>query len=155
MSLFGKLDAELISTNPFKVDKGEYEATVVEARYNTNKNDVRQLVIQYEITNEDSEFKGNKVAHYLDLVDSDMTQEKLEMMPADEKKKIRMSLAKLKKTLCGNEGNVNHKGLGVDINDLNEDWNPEILVGTAVRLGINTNGKNNEYTNVQWVNLQD
>jgi hypothetical protein len=156
MSIFGKLDAAAVSTNPFWIEAGDYSAEVVDARYKTNRDNVKQLYIQYVITDENSEFLDQKPSHFFNLVDPDMTAEALALLPADEKKKIRMSMANLKKTLCGNEGNSNQKGLGVAIDDLNdENWNPETLKGTKVMIGIGNGGSSNEFVNIRWVNLAD
>lgn len=156
MSIFGKLDAANIPSNPFHVEKGEYEAEVTEAKYQTNRDDQRQLKIEYTITDENSQYVDQKVSHYFNLVDPGMTSEMLELLPVDEKKKVRMTLANLKKTLCGNDGNSNHKGLGVDPDDLNGDnWDPEALKGTKVIVAVVNKGSNNEYVNIQWVNLRE
>jgi hypothetical protein len=156
MSIFGKLDAAAIPTNPFFVKAGEYYGTVIEAKYKTTAEGQKQLYIQYEITDEDSEYFGSKPSHFFNLVDENMTSEMFELLPAEEKKKIRLAMASVKKTLCGNDGNDKHKGLGVDINDLNdENWNPNVLVGTKVLFAIKNGGSQNEYVNIQWVNLAE
>ncbi len=154
MSLFGKLDAEKIATNPFFVEKGEYEAEVTKAFYKDRNNDTRQLVIEYTITNEDSQFYDSKVSSYFNLVDPDMTEEAFSLLPADEQKKIRQTNAAIKRTLCGNDANSSQKGLGVHPDDLNDpEWTPESVVGTKVTIGIANYGANNEGVNVRWVNI--
>lgn len=156
MSLFGKLDAANIPTNPFWVEKGEYSAEVTKAHYKNNRDGQRQLVIEYTITDEDSQFLDSKVYHYFTLVDPNMTQESFALLPSEEQKSIRRTLSALKRTLCGNEGNSSQKGLGVSPDDLNdEEWNPETLVGTKVNLGVSNYGANNEGVNVRWVNLSE
>lgn len=156
MSIFGELDAAQVSTNPYFIEGGEYAAEVIEAKYKENRDGVRQLYIQYILTDTDSEYVGQKPSHFFNLVADDMTAEKFALLPAEEKKKIRLAMATLKKTLCGSDGNANHKGLGVPVDDLNDkDWNPAVLVGTKVMLGIANGGTNNEYVNIRWVNLAD
>lgn len=153
MSLFGKLDAANIPSNPYHIDKGTYSAEVITAKYQENRDGVRQLYIQYEITDTDSEFVGSKPAKTYTLVSDDMTAEALELLPNDEKKKIRLSMSALKKDLCGNETNTSQKGLGVALEDLNEpDWDPAVLVGTKVVINIGNNGN---YVNIRWVNLDE
>jgi hypothetical protein len=156
MSIFGQLDAAAIPTSPFFVEKGTYSAEVIAARFQTNKDQQRQLYIQYQITNEDSQYLGSKVVRTYNLVDPDLTAETLALMPTDEQKKIRQNNAALKRDLCGNDNNSTQKGLGVDINDLNDpNWDPAILVGRKVEIGIANYGANNEGVNVRWVNLAD
>jgi hypothetical protein len=155
MSIFGQLDAAAIPTNPYWVEQGEYSAEVTKAFYKENRDGQRQLVIEYTINEENSQFNNFKVQQYFGLVDPDMTLEGLSLLPPDEQKKIRQSNAALKRTLCGSDSNANQKGLGVNIEDLNDaDWNPESLVGTRVDIGISNYGKTNEGVNVKWANLQ-
>lgn len=156
MSIFGKLDAANIPTNPFWVEAGEYEAEVTEAKYQVNKKekDTRQLVIKYTIDEDESEFNGYQVAQFFNLVDPEMTVEDLELLPLEDRKAIRRNNAALKKTLCGN--NQGQKGLGVDSNDLNDsDWDPGVLVGLKVNIGVRNYGSTNEGVSVQWVSLRD
>lgn len=156
MSIFGKLDAQTIQTNSYWVEKGEYSAEVTKAEFKTNRDGDRQLFIQYTINNEDSQFLDSKVSQYFTLPDPEMTHESLLLMPPEEQKKIRLSMAKLKRTLCGNENNENQKGLGVAIDDLNDpDWNPVTLLGTKVDLAVSNYGANNQGVNINWVNLTD
>lgn len=155
MSLFGKLDAANIPTNPFFIEKGDYSAEVTKAQYKTNRDQQKQLVIEYTITDEESQFLDSRASKYYTLVDSEMTQEMFELMPADEKKKIRQAMAALKRDLCGNDNNPSQKGLGISMDDLNDDFNPEILVGTKVQIGISNYGANNEGVNIRWVNLAE
>lgn len=154
MSIFGQLDAANIPTNPFLIAKGTYEAQVVAAKFQENRDNVRQLYIQYEITTADSEYAGRKAAKIYNLVDADLTEKEFSVLPADDKKKIMIMITSLKKDLCGNEANVSQKGLGVSPDDLNDpNWNPATLVGTKVMLGITNYGTNDQGVNVRWVNL--
>jgi hypothetical protein len=154
MSIFGKLDAANIPTNPFWVEAGEYSAEVTKAQYKTNRNDQKQLLIEYTITSPESQFLDSKVAQFFTLVDSEMTQEAFTLLPIDEQKNIRRTMSALKRTLCGNDSNSKQRGLGVEPDDLNdEDWNPEVLVGTKVDIAVANYGSSNEGVNVKWVNL--
>jgi len=154
MSIFGQLDAANIPTNPFWVEKGDYSAEVTKAQYKTNRDGNKQLFLEYTITSEDSQFLDSKVVQYFTLVDPEMTQESFGLLPADEQKSIRRTMSALKRTLCGNDSNPAQKGLGVNPNDLNDaNWNPEVLVGTKVDIGISNYGATNEGVNVRWVNL--
>lgn len=156
MSLFGKLDSQNIPTNPFFVEKGEYEAEVTRAEFKTNRDQDRQLHIEYTITSAESQFLDSKVVQFFTLVDPNLTQESFSLLPAEEQKKIRRNLSTLKRTLCGNDGNSSQKGLGVDAEDLNaENWNPEVLVGTKVILAVQNYGPTNEGVAVRWVNLRE
>ncbi len=156
MSIFGAMDAALIPTNPFWIEKGEYEAEVTKAVFKENREKQRQLVIEYTITDEASEFCDKKASQYFTLPDPDMTLEAFELLPADEKKKMRQTLANMKRTLCGNENNSSQRGLGVNAEDLNDaEWDPEVIVGTPVTMGISNYGPTNEGVNVRWVNLRD
>jgi hypothetical protein len=157
MSIFGQLDAANIPTNPYFVEQGEYEAEVTNAQFKTTKNGDRQLQIRYTITDESSAFLDSVVTQFFTLVDPNMTQEDFELLPADEKAKIRKNNSALKRTLCGNENNPSQKGLGIDIDDLNDpEWSPEkALAGIKVDLAVNNYGPNNEGVSVRWVNLRD
>jgi hypothetical protein len=154
MSIFGQLDAASIPTNPFFVEKGEYQAEVTKALYKENRDQQKQLHIEYTITDESSAFFQSRVPQYFNLVDPSMTQEMFELLPPDEKKKIRGHLSNLKRTLCGNDGNDKQKGLGVVPDDLNDaNWDPAVLVGTKVILAVNNYGKDDQGVAVRWVNL--
>lgn len=155
MSIFGKLDAATIPTNPFFIEAGEYEGEVTKGAYKKNRDGQRQLFIEYTITDESSAYDGKTVTDFFTLVDEDMTLEMLELLPADEKAKIRKNISALKRRLCGNSGNSSQAGLGVEENELNDpDWDPASLVGTKVNLAISNWGANNEGVNLKWVNLQ-
>lgn len=154
MSIFGKLDAEQITTNPFFVEKGEYNAEVTAAEYKFNRDGQRQLFLQYTISEPDSEYDGSKLNQYFDLVDEDMTAEKFELLPAEAKKTAKRNNANLKKTLCGIDGSDKYHGLGVTPDELNnEDWTPASLKGTKIMVGVSNYGPNNTGVNIQWVNL--
>lgn len=154
MSIFGKLDAQTVSSNAFFIEEGEYLAEVTKAGYEVKQDGERLLVIKYTITDPDSQYIDSTATQRFTLVDPELTLEMLELMPAEEKKKIRLANAKVKRNLCGNPGNSSQKGLGVDVDDLNGgDWVPESLVGTKVKIGISNWGTDG--VNVKWVNLQD
>lgn len=154
MSLFGKLDAANIPTNPFWVEKGEYSAEVTGAKYKTTQKGDRQLHIEYTITDEASAFVDYKVVQFFTLVDAEMTAEQFALLPTDEQQKIRRTMSALKRTLCGNEGNPSQRGLGVNSDELNDaEWDPASLVGTKVNIGVNNYGTSNEGVAVRWVNL--
>lgn len=151
MSIFGKLDAATIPTNPNFVEEGEYSAEITNGEFKTNRDGGRQLILEYTISDEASAFDGNKVREYFNIVSEDLTQEMLAMLPADEQKQIRRDIAKLKSRLCGYS--AERKGLGVSEDDLNDPaWTPESLKGTRIVLGI-TNGSTGQYTNIKFVAL--
>lgn len=153
MSIFGQLDAENIPDNPFWVEAGTYMGEVTDAAFKTKNDGTKYLYIEYTIGNSDSEFLDQKVAHRFDLLDPDMTAEKLEMLPPDEKRKIRMRMSAMKKVLCGDGRN---KGLNVPVNDLNDaDWDPRVLVGLNVDFGVKNYGSGNSGVQVSWVNIAD
>ncbi len=156
MSLFGKLDAANIPTNSFFVAAGDYSATVTVGEYrNKRDGNGRQLHIEYQITDPESEYLDSKVGQFFDLVDADMTAETFELLPADEKKKIRKTNSAIKRTLCGNPGRDDQPGLGVTEDDLNDpEWDPKSLVGTDVDLTIYNFGPNNDGVGVRYVNKQ-
>lgn len=153
MSIFGKLDAAQVPTNAFYIEAGDYEAEVTKAHFK-EKDGQRQLVIEYTITNQDSQYLDQKAYHYYTLPDADMTAEMFELLPSDEKQKIRKTNSSIKRTLCGTDGNSKQRGLGVPEEDLNDDdWDPAVLVGTKIYMGIANFGKDG--VNVRWVNLRD
>jgi hypothetical protein len=160
MSIFGKMDAANIPTNPYFIEAGEYHSEVTKAFFKDGRNKdgdaTRQLVLEFTIKDEDSQYNGRKQPAYYNLVDPNMTQEDYELLPAKEKASIQRELSKLKRDLCGNENNSSQKGLGVDIEDLNDDsWKPETLIGTEVTLALSNWGPTNEGVNIKWVNLAE
>lgn len=153
MSIFGKLDAETIPTNPFWVEKGEYDGEITDAKYQNNRDGERQLIITYTIDDADSQFQDSKVNQYFTLVDPEMTLETFSNLPADDQKKIRKNNSALKRTLCGDDRN---KGLGIAADDLNdENWNPEVLKGLKVHFAVYNYGSKDEGVGVRWANLRD
>jgi hypothetical protein len=156
MSVFGKLDAATIPTNPFWIEKGEYEAEVTKAEYKKDRDGNNQLFFEYTIDQEESQFNKKKASQFFTLVDPEMTAEDFELLPATEKAKISRTNSALKRTLCGNDANDSQQGLGVDADDLNdEDWDPSVLVGRKINMGIANYGAKDEGVNVRWVNLRD
>jgi hypothetical protein len=156
MSIFGKLDAANIPSNPYYVEEGEYKAEVTGASFRTNSNNDRQLIIEYTITDDNSAFLDAKVTHFLNLPDPDLTAETLALLPPADQQKVRKQMANVKRTLCGNDANSRQKGLGVNEDDLNDDnWNPEVLKGTKVVVAVNNYGPKNENVSVRWVNLDE
>jgi len=151
MSLFGKLDAETIKSNPFFIEKGEYEAEVTDAKYKAGRDGGRQLVIDFVIEDETSQYDGKRASKFFDLVDSEMTFEAFALLPPEEKATISRNLSSTKNMLCGNGRN---KGLGVAADDLNDkDWDPAVLKGVKVIMSISNFG--DDGVNVRWANLRD
>ncbi len=156
MSIFGKLDAQSIPSNPYFIEKGDYDAEVTKGEFRTKQDGTRQLFIEYTITEENSAYLDSRASQFFNLPDPELTQEAFNMMPADDQKKLRQQISAMKRTLCGNDANPSQKGLGVDADDLNdESWDPGSLVGTKVRIGISNYGATNEGVNVRWVNLAE
>lgn len=154
MSIFGQLDAANIPANPYFIEAGDYFAEVTKAEIKKNRDGQRQIAITYTIRDENSQYNKSSVTQYFNLVDSDMTAEKLALLPAEEQQKIRKTNAALKRTLCGNAAVENQHGLGVNIDDLNDpSWDPAVVVGTFVNIGIANYGTDG--VNVRWVNLAD
>lgn len=156
MSIFGKIDAANVKTNPGHVEPGIYSAQVTDARINVSENGNRQLIIVYTIDNEDSMYLDKKVTKFYFLPDPDLDEEKLLLLPADEQKKIMRNVSNLKRDLCGNAVNSQQRGLGVDPDELNgDDWDPKSLIGSKVNISITNYGPTNEGVNIKWVNLAD
>ena len=158
MSLFGKMDAANIPTNPYFIEEGEYTAEVTKALFKENRDGKRQLQIEYTLNGGsngvETQFVDSRASQYFDLVDSDLDNQKMALLPVDEQKKIRRDLSTLKRNLCGNDNNPAQKGLGVDSDDLNDvNWNPASLIGTKVNIAISNYGPTKEGVNIKWVNL--
>ena len=152
MSIFGEMDAENIKSNPYFVEAGDYSAEVSDAKFQTTKDGQRQIVIEYMISETNSQYYESRVKQFFNLVPADMTNEKIALLPSDEQKAIRRSNSALKRTLCGNPANSSQKGLGVPASDLNDkNWDPAVLKGTKVNIGVNNYGSDG--VNVRWVNL--
>ncbi len=155
MGIFGQLDAATIPSNPFFIEKGNYEAQVTKAEFRTNQDNQKQIYIEYTITEEESEYYDRKISQFFTLVDPDMTKADFDLLPNDEKQAIRNRLSNLKRTLCGNDGNEKQRGLGVDPDDLNDkDWDPTVLMGLDVDLNIKTYADNTK-SSVNWANIRD
>lgn len=154
MSIFGKMDAAAIQTNAFWVEAGTYSAEVTKGEFASDDNG-RYLKLEYTITDEDSQFLDSKLVHKFTLPDPEMTQESFNMLPAEDQKKLRRVFATMKRTLCG-DGTTRNKGLGVAVEDLNdENWDPTSVVGTKVRIGVANGGADNSYVNIRWVNIEE
>jgi hypothetical protein len=155
MSVFGKMDAASIPNNPFFVEKGEYSAIITDASIGRNKDDVRQLTIKYEITDENSDYYEKPLTQWFTLVDEDMDEEQIRLLDPDTRKQIRRAQINLKKTLCG-QPQLGRKGLGVDENDLNgDDWNPKVLVHKEVNIAVYNYGPDSMGVGIQWVELKE
>ena len=154
MGLFGDLDAAAVNSNPFFVAQDDYEAVVSKAEYRVSRDGQRQLYIEYTITDVNSEYQGQKLQKYFPLVAEDMNEQKMALLPPNEKKEIQKNNAALKRALCGNEGSANQPGLGVNPDDLNsDDWKPESLINTPVIVAVQNYGPNNQGVAVKWANV--
>ena len=152
MSIFGQLDAKAIPASPYYIAQGEYSAEVTKAEYRIRKEtQERQLFLEFTIDDEESLFHNKKAAKFFDLVDPELTNEKLMMLPASEQATTHKNLATLKRALCGFN---NVKGLGVDPDDLNdENWSPATLQGLKVIITVTNWGPDNQNVNVKYANL--
>ncbi len=156
MSIFGQLDAASISSNPFLIEQGTYNAVISKAEFRTREDKPRQFILEYTIDDENSSFNAFKIQKYYNLVDEKMTAEDFAMLPPSEQQTLKRNLANLKKDLCGNEANAQQIGLAINPNDLNDpEWDPSVLMGTSVTIGIVNFGENKERMDVRWVNKND
>lgn len=156
MSIFGLMDAEQVSSNPFWVKEDTYDCQVTDAKFKANRDGDRQLFIEFTIDDSSSEYNDFKLQKYYTLPPADLTQEAFELMDAEGKKKLRQQMANLKRDLCGDDSNANKKGLGVAASDLNDpEWTPEVLIGTDCVVGVGNGGSDKQYVNVRWMNLRD
>jgi hypothetical protein len=152
MGIFGKLDADRIPDNPFKIDAGEYRALITGAFFQYNeKRDMHQFLIVYTIDDETSKFHGKEARDWFNYY-PDMDEATYEILPPAEQRKFDEASSAIKRRLCG-VPKLNRKGLGIDPADLTPDWNPGVLLNTPVDIGIVNSGDDNEYTNVQWVSV--
>lgn len=154
MGIFGKLDQSKIPDNPFWVEEGEYSAIVTKAFIHYNeKKDKRQLVIEYKITTP-GKYKGRPVRDWFDLPPENLTQKDMEAMDEEEAAAIERANSAVLRRLCGfKQGEREFPGLGVDREDLDESWDPKVLIETEVDLAVVNSGDNNEFSNIRWVNL--
>ena len=154
MSLFGKLDAANVKTNPLYIEAGEYPAEVTKAEFRVNRSGERQLFLQYTIVDEDSKYHNKRASQFYTLPPADLDAEGLEILrEADAKaaEKIESTISGMKRTLSGTSGFAAHRGLGVPEEDLNDpEWTPEGLVGTKIILTISNYGLDG--VNIRMVN---
>lgn len=159
MGIFGDLDAKEIPDNPYFVKQGEYTAIISGAAFQKSENkgrDQHQLVISYKIADEDSKFYGQEVRDWFNIF-PEMTEDLLDTLPPKERRTVMAANSAVKRRLCG-QPDLDRKGLGVDIDELEDDdnpWDPTSLVGLEVDLAIVNRGENNEYTNISWANLRE
>jgi hypothetical protein len=152
VGIFGSLDIDTIPDNPYWVEAGEYQAIISNAFFEHNeKRNQDQLVIAYTIMDQDSKYFNFEVRDWFDYY-PDIDEDGLSAMNPAERKDVVSALSAIKRRLCGqpDQGRV---GLGVDPTELDENWNPEILIDKQVNLAVVNGGKKNEYTNVKWANL--
>lgn len=158
MGIFGKLDAKNVPDNPFFVDEGEYTAVIEKAFIHENKKQEKhQLVIQYKITEADDDgnekYKGKQIRDWFDIF-PEMTEEDYNDLTPEEQGDVDAANSAVKRRLCGfTSGKREFPGLGVDIDDLDESWDPKSLVDTEVELAIVLGGDNKEFSNIKWVNI--
>ncbi len=152
MSIFGKMDAAKVKTNPYYVEAGDYFGEIVEADIRTKRDsDDRYLYIQFEILDEESAFKGSKPTLRQDLPAADLTEEVMASLPADDQAKIRRDMTTVKNILCGNN---RFPGLGIDPEDLNDpDWHPKVLKGLKVNFTVRNFGEDG--VQISYANIAD
>lgn len=117
MGLFGDVDAEEISDDPFFVGAGTYETVVTEANIIQPKDDTKKpgLAVKFQITDEDTEFHGLNVSTWNTVY--------LEPLTEDEKRDatVKRNLSFLKARLGD---------LGISEEDMDTlDENLDSLVG--------------------------
>lgn len=158
MGIFGKLDASNIPDNPYFVGEGEYTAIITKSFvHNNQKQNKHQLVIEYKILEaedeENNKYKNKVVRDWFDMF-PEMTQEDYDALTPEEQGDIDAANSAIKRRLCGfKSGSKEYPGLGIDVEDLDENWDPKSLVDTEVELAIVLGGDNKEFSNIKWVNL--
>lgn len=146
MGIFGELDADTIPDNPYWTRAGEYDALITSAYFDKDKgrNDQPQLIINYTITDDTTEFFNNEVRDRFDIY-PDIDEDTLANLPPAEKKKILRSLSIVKKRLTA---------LGqTDFTD--PSWTPDYLVNLEVNLAVRNRGEDNQYSNVAWAAIKE
>jgi hypothetical protein len=158
MGIFGKLDARNVSTNPFFVEEGEYTGVVESAKIVENKEKEKtQLIISYKITDKGNKYYGKLVTEWFTIY-PEMDEETYASLSPEEQGIVDRNNTNVKRRLCGwskPDGTVVSTGLGVPESELNEDWDPKVLLNIEVDLGVKNSGDDNEYTNVKWVRRAD
>lgn len=160
MGIFGNLDADKIPDNPFFVGEGSYTGIIAKAFfYHSDKKDKDQLVIEYKITDADDEenerYKNKVVRDWFDYF-PDLTEDDLEDLPPAERGKVEGALSAIKRRLCGfKQGRTFYPGLGVELEDLDESWDPKSLIDSEVFLAVVNTGDSKEFSNVKWVRRVD
>lgn len=153
MSIFGKLDAALVKTDPFFIAAGDYYASITASEVKIYE-EKPQFVITYKINDASSPYNNFSARKIYNLPDPDMTQEDYELLSGKERQRLDTAMASLKRDLCGRDEDPEDNGLGVDPNDLNNpEWNPASLVGLEVIISINNYGANNSGVGVKRVVL--
>lgn len=154
MGIFGALDVDDIPDNPFWIEKGEYEAFVSNAYFHTNekRDNQRQLVICYKITDKESKFYDKEVRDWFDVF-PDLTKEDYNAMPGQDQAKIDRSLGSLKRRLCG-QSDSKYNGLGVDVSELSDpNWDPKTLKNKQVIVAIKNYGEDDSQVGIKWVSV--
>jgi len=139
MGLFGQLDADEVSDNPFYVAPDDYECVLAEAEIVDKKDGSGQgLSFKWVIEDEDSDYQGSQVSDWLNIY-PEITRE-------DMTAKIRQDLARLKKRL----GEMGLTPAEQDI--LLEDENLENLIGMTAVLSV-TESKNKQDPTIVYTNI--
>lgn len=153
MGIFGSLDANSIPDNPFWVEQGEYRAQVTNAFFQDSKKEgQKQLVICYTIVDKQSKYFNREVRDWFDFY-PDIDEETYKSMNGAEQAQVDRTLGAIKRRLCGIARKEDSRGLGVTPEELNEDWEPKVLVDTEVNIGVVNSGDDNEFTNVKWAEM--
>jgi hypothetical protein len=154
MGIFGQLDAKKIKDNPFFVEEGEYRAQIVKAFIQENKQkEKHQLIIEYKIT--DGRNKGKNVRDWFDVF-PEITEEEYFDLDEEAQGAIDAANSAVKRRLCGfTVGKKEYPGLGVDVEDLDDSWDPKSLVDLEVDIGVVNRGDDNEFSNISWARVAE
>lgn len=153
MGLFGDLDANEVSDNPFYVAPGMYNAILTEASRVQKKDGTGEgLSFKWVIEEDESDFDGSSLSDWLNIY-PEVTEAMLNDMDKDEARLIRMANARLKKRLT-------EMGLSTsEMNVLLEDDNLDTHIGLQAMLVVTeTKDKNDPdkiYTNIKEVRPLD
>lgn len=144
MGLFGEVDAEEVSDNPFYVAPDTYKCVLTEASVVDKKDGSGQgLSFKWVIEDEDSDFYQNSISDWKNIY-PDITQE-------DITPNIKKDMARLK-------GRLKEMGVTPDqMNTLLDDDNLELLIGTQAFVKVTESRDSNDpekvYSNVASVSL--
>ena len=141
--IFGSLDIDEIPENPFGLPEATYNGFVAKIDTRLTKNDVNKVIFTYEVDDEDDDQDGNNHQEWLTYY-PEMTEEDLNTLPKEEKKRVNRDNSYLKKRFLSlnidpkdvDLDNLEaHEGIIIEFTIVENEWEDKVTKET--RTGFN------------------